>query len=216
MSLITCPECGRKEVSNHANSCPNCGFNIQKWVKEQEQFDLIRKQEEESKREVIEKSLKLKIPKKSPKTNVAIILGVIMIITSIALFIMALVMFKHTKELLISCFFALITGIILWAYGKTALNSAKDRFIKYGHNPEEYRESIVDDVITDIKAKTEIEREEIIKRSSMAHTNIYCPKCGSTSITTGPRGVNFTLGLIGASKTVNRCANCGYTWKPSK
>ena len=41
-----------------------------------------------------------------------------------------------------------------------------------------------------------------------------CPKCKSTSITTGARGVNFTWGLIGASKTVNRCANCGHTWKP--
>lgn len=41
-----------------------------------------------------------------------------------------------------------------------------------------------------------------------------CPKCGSTAITTGPRGINFTFGLIGASKTVNRCANCGHTWKP--
>lgn len=43
-----------------------------------------------------------------------------------------------------------------------------------------------------------------------------CPKCGSTSITTGARGVNFTMGLIGASKTVNRCSKCGYTWKPKK
>lgn len=41
-----------------------------------------------------------------------------------------------------------------------------------------------------------------------------CPKCNSTSITTGARGVNFTFGLLGASKTVNRCANCGHTWKP--
>lgn len=41
-----------------------------------------------------------------------------------------------------------------------------------------------------------------------------CPKCGSTAITTGARGVNWKLGLIGASKTVNRCANCGHTWKP--
>ena len=41
-----------------------------------------------------------------------------------------------------------------------------------------------------------------------------CPKCGSTAITAGARGVNFTWGFIGASKTVNRCANCGHTWKP--
>lgn len=47
-------------------------------------------------------------------------------------------------------------------------------------------------------------------------TQISCPKCGSTAITTGARGVNFTMGLIGASKTVNRCSKCGYTWKPKK
>lgn len=45
-------------------------------------------------------------------------------------------------------------------------------------------------------------------------TQIRCPKCGSTNFTTGARGINWTLGLIGASKTVNRCAKCGHTWKP--
>lgn len=43
---------------------------------------------------------------------------------------------------------------------------------------------------------------------------IRCPHCGSTSITTGARGVNWTLGLIGAGKTVNRCGKCGHTWQP--
>lgn len=46
------------------------------------------------------------------------------------------------------------------------------------------------------------------------HNTVKCPKCGSTNIMTGARGVNFTFGLIGASKTVNRCTNCGHTWKP--
>lgn len=45
---------------------------------------------------------------------------------------------------------------------------------------------------------------------------VHCPKCGSTQITAGARGVNAVWGLIGASKTVNRCAKCGYTWKPGK
>lgn len=45
---------------------------------------------------------------------------------------------------------------------------------------------------------------------------VCCPKCGSTSIATTARGVDGFWGLIGASKTVNRCANCGYTWKPKK
>lgn len=46
-------------------------------------------------------------------------------------------------------------------------------------------------------------------------TNIpKCPKCGSTAITAGQRGYSFLTGFIGSSKTVNRCANCGYKWKP--
>lgn len=47
-------------------------------------------------------------------------------------------------------------------------------------------------------------------------STLKCPRCGSTSITTGARGVNWKLGLIGASKTVNRCANCGHMWEPRK
>lgn len=42
-----------------------------------------------------------------------------------------------------------------------------------------------------------------------------CPKCNSTAITTGARGVSWFWGTIGSSKTVNCCANCGYTWKPN-
>ena len=44
---------------------------------------------------------------------------------------------------------------------------------------------------------------------------IKCPRCGSAQITTGQRGWKLTTGFIGSSKTVNRCANCGYKWKPS-
>ena len=42
----------------------------------------------------------------------------------------------------------------------------------------------------------------------------HCPRCGSTSISTGARGVNQFWGFIGASKTVNRCAKCGHMWEP--
>lgn len=53
-------------------------------------------------------------------------------------------------------------------------------------------------------------------RQAMERINnqLHCPKCGSTSITTGARGVNWFWGFIGANKTVNRCGKCGYTWEP--
>ena len=54
---------------------------------------------------------------------------------------------------------------------------------------------------------------ESVKRHNEVH-NPTCPKCGSTSITTSARGVNWFWGFLGASSTVNRCANCGHAWYP--
>ena len=45
---------------------------------------------------------------------------------------------------------------------------------------------------------------------------VKCPRCGSTQITTGQRGYNLFSGFLGSNKTVNRCANCGYSWKPKR
>lgn len=55
--------------------------------------------------------------------------------------------------------------------------------------------------------QAEIEREQ---------NQVRCPKCGSTQITTGQRGYSLFSGFLGSNKTVNRCANCGYSWKPSR
>ena len=49
-----------------------------------------------------------------------------------------------------------------------------------------------------------------------AISTLRCPKCGSTAITTGARGISGFWGVIGASKTVNRCGKCGHTWEPKK
>lgn len=60
----------------------------------------------------------------------------------------------------------------------------------------------------------EEENREQNSQSVQNTSQLHCPKCGSTSITTGARGVNWFWGFIGANKTVNRCGKCGYTWKP--
>ena len=64
--------------------------------------------------------------------------------------------------------------------------------------------------------KTQLQQQESSNPTNTTPTKdvIRCPKCNSTAITTGARGVNNFWGLLGASKTVNRCGNCGYTWKP--
>ena len=56
--------------------------------------------------------------------------------------------------------------------------------------------------------------EKLRQESEEEQTKPKCHRCGSTSITTGARGVNNFWGFLGASKTVNRCGNCGHTWTP--
>lgn len=63
--------------------------------------------------------------------------------------------------------------------------------------------------------KANLKQQENSKVEKSSKNQIHCPKCNSTAITTSARGVSWFWGTIGSSKTVNRCANCGYTWKPN-
>lgn len=54
-----------------------------------------------------------------------------------------------------------------------------------------------------------------LKGQTISDSNsLKCPKCGSMQITAGQRGYSLLTGFIGSGKTVNRCAKCGYKWKP--
>lgn len=81
------------------------------------------------------------------------------------------------------------------------------------------------EAMDDLKQKDPIEfnlkmsqfKSQISQTQAQQNNNkniLHCPKCNSTAITTGARGVNNFWGMLGASKTVNRCGNCGFTWKP--
>lgn len=91
--------------------------------------------------------------------------------------------------------------------------STDENFMKamtelYENNPIEYQLKLN-------QFKAQVKQQEQAQESKKEEENtIHCPKCNSTAITTGARGVNNFWGLLGASKTVNRCGNCGYTWKP--
>lgn len=82
-----------------------------------------------------------------------------------------------------------------------------DYIIQFGKVPSEFDES---------GRRYMNEEANRMERLSNRSNQVRCPKCGSTQITAGARGVNAVWGFIGASKTVNRCMNCGHTWKPGK
>lgn len=100
------------------------------------------------------------------------------------------------------------TSINLNEYTKIRYISTDPQFIK--EMIELHEKDIVE-------YTTKMSQLKTLKEQSTQNANIpKCPKCNSTSITTGARGVNGFWGFIGASQTVNRCGNCGHTWKPQK
>lgn len=59
------------------------------------------------------------------------------------------------------------------------------------------------------------QQEKIIQsRALKSSAPVLCPRCGSNQIATGQRGFNIVTGFIGSNQTVNRCAKCGFSWKP--
>lgn len=72
------------------------------------------------------------------------------------------------------------------------------------------------DIIEYQMKMNQIEQQINLQKQQSQSNQPRCPRCGSTAISTGARGVNYLWGFIGASKTVNRCSNCGYTWKPKR
>lgn len=72
-----------------------------------------------------------------------------------------------------------------------------------------------------VKEKMDEKRQEWANKqlginNTQETDQVKCPRCGSTQITTGQRGYSLFSGFLGSNKTVNRCANCGYSWKPGK
>lgn len=41
MALVTCPECGRENVSDKTISCPSCGYNVREHFENLEKLDVI-------------------------------------------------------------------------------------------------------------------------------------------------------------------------------
>lgn len=76
MALIKCPECGRENVSDSAEMCPNCGYGIKEHFRKIER----KKQYEESKRISEEKEQaelnKIKMPSKPSIGRNLLIFGI--------------------------------------------------------------------------------------------------------------------------------------------
>lgn len=93
------------------------------------------------------------------------------------------------------------TAMLRYSAIKSKISMAEAEYIKHE--------------IESVGGKVEIRhvKDDVLEKQYKSN-NPTCPKCGSTSITTSARGVDGFWGFLGASSTVNRCANCGHAWYP--
>ncbi len=203
MALINCPECGKENISDQADMCPNCGFGIKSY------FDK-KIQEEKNQREMNEKMQKrlerISMPKK-PKISIVFIIIMIIFFILVSFVYLYIPMDLEGKasegEWLLSIFF--IIGVPVYFYSR----NYKARVERYNLSLEDfnkYKELIIKE-----------EDDAIVRQRAIEARKIKCPNCGSTntsSISTLNRAVSVaTVGLASSKigKTM-QCKKCGYKW----
>ena len=202
MALIKCPECGKENISNTAESCPNCGFKIKSYFQHIEYEKRHKKLEERRKQEIE----KIPLPEK-PKFNnifVCYIVVAFVLISYISLYIPSSYNEEPNNFIWVA---EIITFVVLPIY--FYVQSYKRKMQEYEiaiKNPMEYKEN---------KYK---EYEQIRIHNVSTNTNgPKCPSCGSTNISNigfSERAVSTGLWGINSGKIgkTHKCNNCGNMW----
>lgn len=227
MALVSCPEC-KKEVSDSAKSCPNCGFGIDAYFKKIQcdneeaerriEIEQDKKNAEENMRKLEKERLNnIKMP---PKPSSGILASLIIVLMWIIVFLLAIVWANHPADdsgfssmLLIialfslSIFPAMITGFIV--YVRKSMEEDYDLAISDFEAYKKKKIKSQDD------AKEHQQREISNRINELARNK--CPHCGSFEtkpITTLNRAVS--VGAVGlASSKIGKtweCKKCGYKW----
>lgn len=204
MALINCPECGRENVSDSAESCPNCGYGIKA------HFEKIKENEIQQNR------LKtVSMPQKPKEVKFDISLWIIIIACSIfpPMFHMFSLLDSKNSEYefeigkLVFLFFCglccgILLSVIIYHDKKKKYNIALKKYYLAMSNLEQYKKD---------KIREQDERVGNIKNQ------VHCPYCNSTKILriTGTERAVSLIGLGIFSKKINKsfkCRNCGGTF----
>lgn len=186
MALIKCPECG-KDVSDKAVACIHCGYPLASRS--------VESQPSKSAKDFLYQ-VELREYRQADKVKV---IKVICEVTG-----MGLADAKRFSESL--------PGVVMKGLTVDECEKIKDLF-----NEVNATASITADNVSKTHNPVFNSRPlRTVGKKAQGNDTVVCPKCGSSAISTGARGLSMTWGLIGAGQTVNRCANCGHKWKPKQ
>lgn len=217
MALIKCPECGKENVSDNAQSCPNCGFGIHGYFVQQQNEQIAKKnaalaaqkakiRQENEAEELKRRLANIKSPQE-PRKGIYIAGGVVCGI--IGALWMALALYDGFH------FFKFCIAVLFLVMSATSYSVYKDAVSDYNLSQTDfsaYQQKV-------IRAEDARKAEEIRianEKVKKAAAPVKCPKCGSASIATVNRGYSIVWGFIGSGKPMNVCQKCGYKFAPKK
>lgn len=226
MALIKCPECGRENVSDKAEMCPDCGYGIKAHFemieveKEQRRLEQARKLEndmryqqmqEEAKKEEERKQKELEeMPAPSKPFPWMIILGLFFAGLAIVMFCIPSILLGLFEAFLA---FVLIVGgnedykekKRIYELSLKDLNSAKRQAQAY----QQYSEAMASEMNSKIVNAVNPFKE--------VSNGVKCPMCGKNSgkkITTTSRAASVAMVGLASGKIGKqyKCTSCGHMW----
>lgn len=224
MALIKCPECGRENVSDTAEACPNCGYGIKahydkikKDKKRKEQLkraEIERKKAEEEAKKKEEERIKSVPQLEFPR----LVAPIVTLMISLGIISMAYSDLSKTMEEVEESMARgngdphFLGGIIMFfgiCFVCVAIYLFYDRIKEYRlskTNFEEYQRQVIRE--EDVRIAFEKQRE-VEKQSKM----VQCPYCHSydtVKISTTAKAVNTAVfGLVGQKRKYQwHCKNC--------
>ena len=218
MALIQCPECGRKNISDTAETCPSCGFKVHDYILAQER---IRQEAKEAARLALENDVKRKreaeeqrkrldavqMPAK-PSIVPYVLAASLCLVTTISSIVVMVVDGFSLLFFLLALVFAIFCPAMICLY-----RDALKRYRLAQTDFPSYQQIVLKE--EDQRAREEAARQAQ-KLQTKRYTPVRCPKCGSASIATVNRGYSLIWGFIGSGQPVNVCQSCGHKFKPGK
>ena len=205
MSLINCPECGKENVSDTANFCPYCGYNIAKHTYGARQFEELKQTAERLKEDREQKKKHIEMPEE-PSLNY---FGSPFFVFACIAAGLTLINF-FTNLLGLGIFFFVITIILLIVAYYDAWKTLQDKMEKYNlalRYFEAYKEQIAHEQQTRELFIAERDKIPVIK----------CPVCNSENtqrISNIDRAASVAMVGIASAKIGKqyKCRNCGHMW----
>lgn len=215
MALIKCPECGRENISDVAESCPSCGYRVkehfEKKIAERENYESQLKQVIEDKQRELFERQKLEqrinsvpMPKK-PVVNKGFI---VFVLIAIVFFSWVMLYVPETPNVvgwvMMICIFV-VASVIMYC---PVYFEQKKRYKFVQENFAEYQRLVIEEQDARNKRAEKERREQKIPR---------CPHCNSSEfekITTVDR--MLSVGMVGlASGKIGKqykCLKCNHMW----